>query len=144
MLISKNLFVLILADMVLLAISYLLAYVVRFEAHIGANELLVIKQTIVPVVLCKLSVFYFFNLYRGMWRYTGIVDLLNVIKAVVVSFLFIITVILMLSRFQGFSRSVFIIDALFSLILIAGTRIVIRLLLSTTIFSLNKNGINSN
>ena len=144
MLISKNLFVLILADMVLLAISYLLAYVVRFEAHIGANELLVIKQTIVPVVLCKLSVFYFFNLYRGMWRYTGIVDLLNVIKAVVVSFLFIITVILMLSRFQGFSRSVFIIDALFSLILIAGTRLVIRLLLSTTIFSLNKNGINSN
>ncbi len=143
-LISKNLFVLILADMVLLAISYLLAYVVRFEAHIGANELLVIKQTIVPVVLCKLSVFYFFNLYRGMWRYTGIVDLLNVIKAVVVSFLFIITVILMLSRFQGFSRSVFIIDALFSLILIAGTRLVIRLLLSTTIFSLNKNGINSN
>ncbi|MDL2122023.1 MAG: polysaccharide biosynthesis protein [Deltaproteobacteria bacterium] len=143
-LISKNLFVLILADMVLLAISYLLAYVVRFEAHIGANELLVIKQTIVPVVLCKLSVFYFFNLYRGMWRYTGIVDLLNVIKAVVVSSLFIITVILMFSRFQGFSRSVFIIDALFSLILIAGTRLVIRLLLSTTSFSLNKNGINSN
>jgi FlaA1/EpsC-like NDP-sugar epimerase len=130
--------------MVLLAISYLLAYVVRFEAHIGANELLVIKQTIVPVVLCKLSVFYFFNLYRGMWRYTGIVDLLNVIKAVVVSSLFIITVILMFSRFQGFSRSVFIIDALFSLILIAGTRLVIRLLLSTTSFSLNKNGINSN
>ncbi|MDL1982381.1 MAG: polysaccharide biosynthesis protein [Deltaproteobacteria bacterium] len=142
-LISKNLFVLILADMVLLAISYLLAYVVRFEAHIGANELLVIKQTIVPVVLCKLVVFYFFNLYRGMWRYTGIVDLLNVIKAVVVSSLFIITVILMFSRFQGFSRSVFIIDALFSLVLIAGTRLVIRLLLSTTIFSFNKKGVNS-
>jgi FlaA1/EpsC-like NDP-sugar epimerase len=144
-LISKNLFVLILADMVLLAISYFSAYVVRFEAHIGANELLVIKQTIVPILLCKFAVFYFFNLYRGMWRYTGIVDLFNVIKAVAVSSLILITVILMLSRFQGFSRSVFVIDAVFSLILIAGIRLVIRLLLSTTTtFSLNKKGINSN
>ncbi|MBU4125935.1 MAG: polysaccharide biosynthesis protein [Proteobacteria bacterium] len=140
-LISKNLFVLILADAVLLAISYFLAYVVRFEAHIGPRELLVIKQTIVPMLLCKLAVFYFFNLYRGMWRYTGIVDLLNVIKAVLVSSLIIITVVLMLSRFQGFSRSIFVIDAVFSLILIAGIRLVIRLLLSTTTFSLNNNGI---
>ncbi len=143
--ISKNLFVLILADIVLLAIAYFLAYIVRFEAHVGANELLVIKQTIVPILLCKLAVFYFFNLYRGMWRYTGIVDLLNVIKAVVVSSAIIITVILMFSRFQGFSRSVFLIDAVFSLILIAGIRLAIRLLLSTTTtFSLNKNGINGN
>ena len=144
LLISKNLFVLILADIVLLAIAYFLAYIVRFEAHVGANELLVIKQTIVPIVLCKLAVFYFFNLYRGMWRYTGIVDLLNVIKAVLVSSLIIITVVLMLSRFQGFSRSVFIIDAVFSLILIAGIRLAIRCLLSTNSFSLNKNGINGN
>ncbi|MCJ7615958.1 MAG: polysaccharide biosynthesis protein, partial [Desulfobacterales bacterium] len=147
-LISKNLFVLIMTDMVLLALAYFSAYVVRFEAHIGASELLVIKQTIVPILLCKLAVFYFFNLYRGMWRYTGIVDLLNAIKAVLVSSLIIITVVLMLSRFQGFSRSVFVIDAVFSLILIAGIRLVIRLLLSTTTtttaFSLNKRAINSN
>jgi FlaA1/EpsC-like NDP-sugar epimerase len=140
---SKNLFVLILTDIVLLAIAYFLAYAVRFEAHVGARELLVIKQTIVPILLCKLVVFYFFNLYRGMWRYTSIVDLLNVIKAVLVSSAIIITVVLMISKFQGFSRSIFIIDAVFSLILIAGIRLVIRLLLSTT-FSLNKNGINSN
>jgi len=58
-----------------------------------------------------------------------------------VSSLIIITVVLMLSRFHGFSRSIFVIDAVFSLILIAGIRLVIRLLLSTTTFSLNNNGI---
>ncbi|MFH1673216.1 MAG: nucleoside-diphosphate sugar epimerase/dehydratase [Pseudomonadota bacterium] len=141
-LISKNLFILILTDVVLLALAYFLAYVVRFEAKLGAGELLIIRQTIVPVVLCKLVVFYFFNLYRGMWRYTGIVDLLNVIKAVAVSSAIIITVILMLSRFQGFSRSVFVIDAVFSLILISGIRLVIRILLSTT--TTFKKSINSN
>ncbi|MBW2646313.1 MAG: polysaccharide biosynthesis protein [Deltaproteobacteria bacterium] len=142
-LISKNLFILLLTEVVLLALAYFLAYILRFDAKLGASEFLVIKQTIVPVVLCKLVVFYFFNLYRGMWRYTGIVDLLNVIKAVVVSSAIIITVILMLSRFQGFSRSVFVIDAVFSLMLISGIRLVIRLLLSTTTTfkkSINGNG----
>lgn len=148
LLISKNLFVLIMADAFLVALSYFLAYVVRFEAHVGPGELLVIKQTILPIVLCKLAVFYFFNLYRGMWRYTSIIDLFNVIKAVGVSSLIIVTVILMLSGFQGFSRSVFIIDGVFSLIFIAGIRLVIRLFLATTTFfpftsmSINNNGRN--
>ena len=141
---SKKLVVLILIDIILLIISYLLANVVRFDARMGASELIVIKQTIVPIILCKMVVFYFFNLYRGMWRYVGIVDLLNVIKAVAVSFVIIVTVILVFSRFQGFSRSVFIIDAVFSLILIGGIRLVIRLLLSNNIFSFNKQDINSN
>ena len=143
-LISKNFFILIVADMVLLALSYFLAYVVRFEAHIGAREMLVIRQTIFPVVLCKLVVFYCFNLYRGMWRYTSIVDLFNVIKAVLVSSLLIITVALMFSRFQGFSRSVFIIDAVFSFLLIAGIRVFIRLVLSTATFSFGKNSTHNN
>lgn len=143
-LISKNLFVLILTDMVLLALSYFLAYVVRFDAHLGEGELLVIKQTIVPIILCKLVVFYFFNLYRGMWRYTSIVDLLNVIKAVLVSSAIIVSVILMLSRFQGFSRSVFVIDAVFALILISGIRLIIRLLLSTATFPFDRKSITSN
>lgn len=130
LLISKNLFVLILVDMVLLALAYFLAYAVRFEANITPDYMPVIKQTIGPIIVCKLVVFYYFNLYSGMWRYTGITDLLNVIKAVAVSSLIIVTAILMSSRFQGFSRSVFIIDAVFSLIFIAGIRLVIRLLLS--------------
>jgi len=146
---NQNLFFMILADGVLLALAYYLAYAVRFESlYLGANELLVIKQTIVYILPCKFAVFSFFKLYRGMWRYTGIIDLLNVIKAVAVSSLIIIAAILMLSRFHGFSRSVFVIDAVFSLILIAGIRLVIRLILSTTTttttFSLNKKGINSN
>ncbi|OEU53478.1 MAG: lipopolysaccharide biosynthesis protein [Desulfobacterales bacterium C00003106] len=129
MVVTRNLCVLILADIIMLAISYFLAYVVRFEGSVCPKDLLIIRQTIVPVVLLKVTVFYFFNLYRGMWRYTSIVDLLNVIKAVVVSSAIIVMAILMHSRFQGFSRSVFVIDALFTVVLIAGIRLIIRLFL---------------
>ena len=131
--ISKNLFAILVSDIILLSISYISAYYLRYEAILGKWEQNIIKQTIVPVVLCKLIVFYLFNLYRGMWRYTSIVDMLNVVKAIVVSSSIIVSVILMISRFHGFSRSVFIIDAMFTLIFISGIRLMIRMFLSKSI-----------
>jgi FlaA1/EpsC-like NDP-sugar epimerase len=113
-------------------LAYFLAYIIRFDAHLSAAVINIIKKTMAPVVICKLMMFYYFNLYRGMWRYTGIVDLMNIVKAVAVSLLIIIAAILMSSGFRGYSRSVFIIDALISLILICGVRVVIRLTLSAT------------
>ena len=129
-LISKNLYVLILADIALLAFSYFMAYIIRFDGDVPDNYQQVLKYTIAPIILCKLIMFYFFNLYRGMWRYTGIFDLINVIKAVFTSSLIIVTTILMLTRFHGISRSVYIIDAILTLILIGGIRVSIRLILS--------------
>jgi len=64
-----------------------------------------------------------------MWRYTGLVDLLNVFKAVITSSAIIVTAIFLLSRFNGFPRSVFILDCLMTFILIGGCRVAIRLFL---------------
>lgn len=129
---SRNLYILLIADILLMLVSYFLAYAIRYEGQLSVNEIAAIKKTIFPILGCKLIVFYYFNLYRGVWRYTGIVDLINIIKAVFVSNAIILTAILMLSRFEGFSRSVFVIDALFTLIFIAGIRLIIRLALSNS------------
>ncbi|MFH2067792.1 MAG: nucleoside-diphosphate sugar epimerase/dehydratase [Pseudomonadota bacterium] len=67
-----------------------------------------------------------------MWRYTSIVDLMNVIKSVSVSSLFIVSFIVMYSGFYGFSRSVFIIDGILSLCFISGIRLSIRMILSSS------------
>ncbi|MBW2014426.1 MAG: polysaccharide biosynthesis protein, partial [Deltaproteobacteria bacterium] len=64
----------------------------------------------------------------GMWRYTSIADLLNIIKASSVSSLVIICLILFShSRFIGFPRSVFVMDWCFTVLLISGYRLCIRL-----------------
>lgn len=130
--IRKNLFILIALDSLLLVLSYLLSYMIRFEGSLTAAELTTIKNTIIPILLCKLMVFYYFNLYSGMWRYTSIVDLMNVIKSVSVSSLFIVSFIVMYSGFYGFSRSVFIIDGILSLCFISGIRLSIRMILSSS------------
>ncbi len=62
-----------------------------------------------------------------MWRYTSISDLFNIIKASTISSFLIISLILFMTRFEGFSRSVFIIDWCLTVLFVTGHRIAIRL-----------------
>ena len=64
-----------------------------------------------------------------MWRYTGISDLLNLIKGTVVSTGAIMLSILLLYRFEGYPRSIFVIDFVLALLFIAGFRLAIRIFL---------------
>lgn len=121
-------------DIALLGISYVLAYGLRFEFHIPQNYIALLKKSIIPVVISKLLFFYWFKLYRGMWRYTSIADLLNIIKAVFISTMVVMVAILMFHRFEGYPRSVFVIDAILTLIFISGFRLAVRL-----VFAANGN-----
>ncbi len=124
----KNFIVVLLADILLLSGSLFLAYLIRFDFHLPRSESMLLYQILPFVLIVKIGCFYFFDLYRGMWRYTSIADLLNIIKASFISSLVIICLILFShTRFIGFSRSVFIIDWCFTVLLISGYRLCIRL-----------------
>ncbi|MDO8721078.1 MAG: nucleoside-diphosphate sugar epimerase/dehydratase, partial [Syntrophales bacterium] len=65
-----------------------------------------------------------------MWRYTGLADLVNLIKACLTSSIVLVLLILFLFQFQGFSRSVCIIDFFLSIIFLSGSRLGVRIFLS--------------
>jgi FlaA1/EpsC-like NDP-sugar epimerase len=52
---------------------------------------------------------------------------MNIFSASVVSFCFIVGALLIYNRFIGFSRSVFVIDLCFTILLIAGSRLMVRM-----------------
>jgi len=107
--------------------SFYAAHLIRFDFDIPYQHWSLFYRALPIVVIIKLIIFYFFDLYRGMWRYTSIVDLFNIIKASSLSTLVIISFILLRTRFEGFSRSVFITDWCFTILLISGYRLFIRL-----------------
>ena len=117
-------------DLCLIALSYFFAYELRFEGQIPAEYLSMIKRTILIVIPTKIVAFFIFKLYRGMWRYTSLVDFMNVIKAVTISSISIILIIVFFYSFLGFPRSVFILYFLLTLVFIAGIRLGIRIYLS--------------
>lgn len=125
--ISKNLVIVLLLDIILLCVSFYLAHLIRYD--------FIEKQwfddsflRLLPYVLgCKFLCFYLFDLYQGMWRYTSLNDLINIIKASICSTCIIIVFVLYLTRFNHISRSVFVIDWCFTLMFIAGLRLSVRL-----------------
>ncbi|MFP4572286.1 MAG: polysaccharide biosynthesis protein [Desulfobacterales bacterium] len=124
--IQKNFYIVLLADIALIAVSLYAANLIRFELDIPGRHKSLFFQALPVAIIIKTALFYFFDLYHGMWRYTSIADLINVIKAAFASTLLIIFILLLINRFAGYSRSVFIIDLLLTIILISGFRVAVR------------------
>lgn len=119
-------------DGLLLAVAHLAAYLIRFEGGIPPDHAGNF-WTVLPVLIpAKLIVFHFFKLYRGIWRFTGLVDLLNIIKANLVSSASLVAAIFMVNRFHGYSRSVFILDCLLAIALIGALRLAARYYFSSS------------
>ena len=127
-LLYKNFLIVFFTDILILTGSLFFAYLIRFDFILPKQYSVLLYQILPLMLIIKIGCFYFFDLYSGMWRYTSIVDLLNIIKASFVSSLIIICLILFShSRFVGFPRSVFVMDWCFTVLLISGYRLCIRL-----------------
>lgn len=130
---SRNFYIIILLDATLVAAAYILSYCLRFDGMIPPERWVNIKDTFLYVIPIKLICFSFFGLYRGMWRYTSLDDLKNAFFGVSCSSAIIVLVILFVYRFQGFSRSVYMIDWGLTLFMVCSIRIAIRLYYAGTI-----------
>lgn len=120
----------LLFDACLVVASYFFSYFLRFEGEIPLHELEKFNATVPWVLILKLFLFMIFGLYRGMWRYTSFVDLFSVLKATTASSAVIVLTVLFVYRFEGFPRSVFIIDWILTSVFISGIRVTVRLLLA--------------
>ena len=113
--------------MLALFLAYaILIYAIRFELNLNSLILLQFTALLPLVLLVKIPSFYIFGLYRGMWRYTSLNDIVNILVVSLFSSSVIISLLLLGNRFDGFSRSVFILDCFFTFVLIAGHRALIR------------------
>ncbi|WP_461210621.1 polysaccharide biosynthesis protein [Desulfocurvus sp. DL9XJH121] len=121
-----NFYLLLGMDTGLIVLAHVLAYLTRFEFVIPHEYLGRIGVILPALVLIKLVCFFFFRLYRGMWRYTSLPDLINILKAVTASSLLLVGYVALTHRFAGFSRSVFLLDWLYTALLVGGLRIGIR------------------
>jgi len=130
MLQKRNLWFMLLGDAVLVILAYYGAYLVRFDGHVPPFYLAGFKQTILWVVFLKLLCFHFFRQYKGMWRYTSILDIFDLLKACFVSSAVMAMLLLLTVRFSGFARGVFIIDFVLTFLFVGGFRVAIRLFYS--------------
>jgi FlaA1/EpsC-like NDP-sugar epimerase len=127
---NRNFWITLIGDVCLVLAAYYGAYLIRFEGVLSVSALKAFLYTSWWIVLLKIGCFFGFDLYKGMWRYFSLHELVNMVKAHLLAFAVSAIIILGVHRFEGFSRSVFFIDMLLCLLLIGGFRVSIRMVLT--------------
>lgn len=125
----RNYLIVLFTDLILFGLSLYSAFKIRYDYGLSENVVESFLWMLPVSILIKAVVFYFFDLYKGMWRYTSTRDLINILKASTVSSLVFIALVLFKTKFEGISRSVFFIDWCLTIILISGSRASVRFFL---------------
>ncbi len=120
-----------LADTGIIILSLYLSFLLRFEFSLQPKHLEFFVKALPFFIVIKLVTFVCFKLYKFVWRYVSISDLVNIGTAVVVSEAVLMVVILLfpawfsllpLQSLIGFPRSIFIVDGLLSFFMLEGLR----------------------
>ncbi len=119
------------ADGLLVALAYYLAFQLRFLDEGGWPQRYeeLFAQTVGFVVAGKLIVFAAFGLYQKWWRYVSGRDFMLILRAVAVASAILVIVFAVVQPFSPtLPRSVELTDFVLTLILIAGARLAVRLI----------------
>ena len=112
----------VMLDLVLIAACYYFAYRLRFEGE-SLDHFLPYFTASLPVVLgCKLASLYGSGLYQRSWETFGLRDVAVVLRGVLMGSLLSVLAAAYFYRLEGFSRVVFMLDALLLTVAIIGTR----------------------
>ena len=102
-------------DLTVVAISYLSAYMLRYEGVLSPRNLDLILMSLPFLIATRLVSFFAFGLYRTIPGAFSIHDFLGISKAVLISSAIFVTGFVLFTRFEDFSRAVIVIDAVFTL-----------------------------
>jgi UDP-GlcNAc:undecaprenyl-phosphate GlcNAc-1-phosphate transferase len=117
----------VLLDVVLITLSFYFSYLLLFGSvtEIGATALFL--RAVPVLIFFKMAAFLGMGVYRGIWRYVSVDNLVVYAKAVAVGSVGSMLAVLFAFRFEGYSRGVFALDAIILLMLLAGSRVAFRL-----------------
>ena len=123
---NRNFYVILGGDLILFAASLILAYGLRFSLAIPERiwkDIFFLLPFLLPT---KAIIFFAMGVYRGMWRYASIPEAIRLAKASVLATLTLMTALTIAQHFEGYPRSVFVADCIFTLFFCGGFRLAIR------------------
>ena len=124
----KRRFFEIFLDVILVALAYQSAYLLRFEGGIPGPQMEIFLQTLPLVMAIQLTCLLIGGVYGGLWRYASIADVVTIGRSVAGGVLVSAVVVFGMFGWTGPSRSVFIVDALLLIIFLGVSRVSFRLL----------------
>ena len=115
-------------DAGIVALSWFLAFQLRFDQGLPPYYDTLLRRTILLVVAIKVVVFLAFGFHRRWWRYVSVHDMWGAARGVVVASLVAYVTVYLVAPVHNvrLPRSVAVMDLLLTLALIAGARLLAR------------------
>lgn len=114
-------------DLLMVPLAWLGSYWLRFNLDGIPIEYWRQALIMLPVVMVvQGSLFWYFGLYRGVWRFASMPDLVRILKATLSGVAAVAVTIFIFTRLQGVPRSVFILDPILLVLLLGGPRFIFR------------------
>jgi FlaA1/EpsC-like NDP-sugar epimerase len=114
-------------DLIMVPLAWLGAYWLRFNLELPPPQFVDAALAALPLVLpVQAAVFWFFGLYRGVWRFASLPDLMRILKAVAAGTALCFILLFVLTRLESVPRSVPLLFLFLQLLLLAGPRLLYR------------------
>src|SRR5262249_27017337 len=114
-------------DVVSIVIAYYAAYLLRFENAFAMEQGRFIAS-IGPILGLQILALAASGSYRGLWLYTSVSDLLRLFRAATLGVGARVVSLVLTTRFEAFSRAVFVLDWVLLILLLGSSRFAYRLL----------------
>ena len=117
-------------DIISVIIALVGGFYLVYNFTISNNIVSQLNYFLLITLFIKIFLFTIFGMYRGMWRYTSIADLMNILKASTLGSLCTITAFSIFPDFSDLPKSVLLIDYILCTIFLCASRASVRLYFS--------------
>lgn len=121
---------LVVADVIMINLAFVLAFIIRFDGHlhiaVAQSYIPVYLSNAVTITLIKVSIFYVFGLYKNLWRYASIEEMLQIVTTSFVANTGIVSYMFIME--QRLPRSIYILTFILDILLIGLIRFSFRAL----------------
>ena len=128
-------------DLLMVPIAWFGAYWLRFNLDPTLEGFFHQALMLLPIIwVSQGTMFWYFGLYRGIWRFASIPDLMRILKAVTAGMVVSATASFIFTRLEGIPRSVFILYGILQVLSLGGPRLVYRLFKDQNLYQRIKAG----
>jgi len=118
----------ILLDSCLVALAYYSAYLLRFDGDMPGEQIAIFIKTLPLLVAIQIFLFLAGGVYKGIWRYAGVDEIVRIAGSVFAGSVVSGVTVLLIYKFHGPSRAVFILNGVLLLLFVGASRLSFRLL----------------
>lgn len=115
-------------DIAAIPVAWYFAYWLRYNMHPFPNQAnsAYLKHALLILMVVQVGSYYYFKVYRGLWRFTSINDVTRIIKSTVFATLLVIPLLYLNSLLQHIPRSVLPMYAMNLVALLCCGRLIMR------------------